>query len=306
MNRIEKIADQDLNDFLIYLEKVLNYSHFTAISYGEDITRFLEFLKKANISKKEVNKDIIRTFILEEINSGLEKISIKRGISACRHFYLYLHRYKDYEDNPFEAITSLKATHKLPEFLTFEEINEFLENNKKRLDKLKDRDQAILELFFSSGLRVSELVDLTLEDINFEDRLLRVKGKGNKEREVPFSNTCKEALINYIKDLRIKLIHSEEERHVFINSRGEKLTSRGVEYIVKKAKEKSGFNLKVHPHMLRHSFATELLANGVDLRVIQEFLGHSSIKTTGIYTHITNEELKQVYKECLPVIRREK
>lgn len=299
INKIDAINDPDLNDFLIYLKEVIKYSEKTARSYGQDIADFLIFLKSSNVKKEEVKKDTILEYRLEQTLRGLQANSIKRSLSALKHFYLYLHQHKGVENNPFEIVTSPKKIKKLPSFLSEKEIIDFLNSNKERNDDLRYRDQAILELLYASGLRCQETIDLKINDINFEERTVKILGKGGKERIVPFSIYAKDAIKEYIEKSRLYLLKDKkDEGYLFLNSRGDKLSERGLEKIVDNCAKKAGFTLKVHPHMLRHTFATELLNNGCDLRTIQEFLGHSSIQTTSIYTHVSYQDLKKTYDEC--------
>lgn len=203
-------------------------------------------------------------------------------------------------------ISSPKGEKKLPDFLTTNEIDLLLDENKKRTDELADRDQAILELLYASGLRASELINLTLQDINMRERIIRVFGKGSKERIVPFSKTARCAIEQYMQESRPKLLtnNPKGENHIFLNSHGEKLTYRGLEYILSEVEKKTGIYLKLHPHKLRHSFATHLLNEGADLRTIQELLGHESIGTTQIYTHVTYSEMKNTYDKSFPRARK--
>lgn len=299
INKIDAINDPDLNDFLIYLKEVIKYSEKTARSYGQDIADFLIFLKSSNVKKEEVKKDTILEYRLEQTLRGLQANSIKRSLSALKHFYLYLHQHKGVENNPFEIVTSPKKVKKLPSFLSEKEIIDFLNSNKERNDDLRYRDQAILELLYASGLRCQETIDLKINDINFEERTVKILGKGGKERIVPFSIYAKDAIKEYIEKSRLYLLKDKkDDGYLFLNSRGDKLSERGLEKIVDNCAKKAGFTLKVHPHMLRHTFATELLNNGCDLRTIQEFLGHSSIQTTSIYTHVSYQDLKKTYDEC--------
>lgn len=300
-NKITKINDVELNDFMVYLVSVLGYSPKTRDSYGEDIADFLLFLQDREVDKKDIDRSLIREYMLDLKMRGLASSSIKRYLSSLKHFYLYLYRYKGYKDNPFETVHSPKQEKKLPSFLSEAEINDFLDSNMTRTDELAIRDQAILELMFASGLRLSETINLKIVDIDYDQRTLRIFGKGSKERIVPFSNTAKNAMQEYQRTLRQKLLLDKKDEGIFfLNSRGEKLTPRGLEYLVSSAARKSGFELKIHPHMLRHTFATELLNNGADLRTIQELMGHESISTTSIYTHVTFEDLKKTYERCFP------
>lgn len=301
-NRIDLVQDSELNDFMIYLTDVIGYSQKTALSYGSDIADFLSFLKENNIEKNEVKVENIRQYLMDLRIRGLEAVSIKRYLASNRHFYKYLHQYKNYPTNPFETIHSPKKKKKLPQFFTQDEINAFLDANEQRKDPLALRDQALLELMYASGLRCSEVINLRISDVDLIHLEVKVIGKGNKERIVPFNEKSKNAIEKYKAELRLKLVDEtlDKDKYLFVNARGEKLTERGLEEIVQQSSLKSGFGQKVYPHMLRHTFATTLLNNGADLRVIQELLGHESISTTAIYTHVTYEDLKRTYEVCFP------
>lgn len=305
---LEKINNSELLSFLLYLEKDLGYSENTFISYGYDINEFLLYLQKENVACEDVKRDVVRFYILSLKQKGNDNASIARKISSLRRFYSYLVRYKGYESNPFEVVSTPKKSKKLPEFFSSLEITMLLEDNKKRTDKLAIRDQAILELLFASGLRVAELISLKFSDIDFEKKEIRVIGKGNKERITYFNDESRKAILEYKSTLRFILLgDKEDDGTVFLNRNGEKFTERGIEYLVKRAAEKSNFPLRVHPHMFRHSFATELMNNDADMRVIQELLGHSSLSTTAIYTDVSFNDLKKTYDECFPsVIKEEK
>ena len=305
-NILDNCPDQDLMDFRQYLEKVLGYSKRTSTSYGFDVASFLNFLSTAKIDKKDVDKDTIRTYLLECNVNGLGRSSVKRALSALRHFYLFLYEQKGYPTNPFETILSPKAQRKLPDFLSHEEINDLLNAMAKRTDDYAKRDQAILELLFASGLRAQEAITLKKEQLDLTERIVHVIGKGDKERIVPFSETAQKALSDYLSLSRPLLLakrktdKGKDEGYVFLNRNGERLTVRGLEFLVQNAAQKAGFTLRIHPHMLRHTFATELLDNGADLRIIQDLMGHSSINTTSIYTHVTYEDLRKTYEKCFP------
>ena len=301
-NKIERIEDEEFTSFLNYLVSVKGYSEKTRLNYGEDIADFLLFLKGENKSKEQVDKEVIHVYLLNLNLEQIDKSSIKRKLSALRHFYKYLYSFKHYQTNPFEIISSPKQNKRLPEFLSYEEVTLLLDSNQKRTDHLAKRDQAILELLFASGLRCSEIVSLRVKDIDYNDMQVRVLGKGNKERIVPFNDVASAALQDYQITLRQRLLQelNKDEEIFFLNNKGEPLSVRGLEYILTQAGIKAGFPLKIHPHMLRHTFATELLNNGADLRTIQEFLGHDSIRTTSIYTHVTYQDLKDTYQRCFP------
>ena len=299
-----KVVTKEVEDFLTYLEKERRFSLHTVESYKEDVSFFVGFLSDNKKSVKEADVALIRGYLLELTNSGLSKSTIKRNIAALKHFYKFLFLRNYISNEPFELITSPKQEEKLPDFLSDDEIVQLLEANRRRTDELSSRDQAILELMFASGLRASEVVNLTLQSLYLRERIIRVFGKGKKERIVPFTNSCRECLEEYLNVTRRKLldknVNRSKENHVFLNSRGEKLTNRGLEYIMEEIEKKTGCYMKLHPHKLRHSFATSLLSKGADLRTIQEFMGHESIGTTQVYTHVTYSEMKSVYDKAFP------
>ena len=299
-----------LQEFYNYLRFELNYSINTVKSYTFDVNLFLNFLAKEGIDLLDIDKNIIRNFMSERLEhetyrGNLEsERSLARRICSLKKFYKFLLNRNYISHNPFLTIKSPKKRIKGPDVLYFSQISELLKANKERNDELASRDQALLEIMFCSGLRCSETVNLTIQAINFANRTLNIKGKGNKERIVPFSENCKESLIDYAKNLRKKLetTSGEKSPYFFLNNKGKKMTTRGLEYIMNSIVKKTGLSLgfKLHPHVLRHSFATNLLENGADLRIIQELLGHSSINTTQIYTHVSKENLTAQYKEFFP------
>ena len=301
-NILNQIKDSNLDDFLKYLINVREYSINTKESYAYDIAEYLLFIKDIPVDKKEIKKEHIQQYLIYLNNRNISKLSIKRRLCAIRSFYKYLVKYKITSSNPFETVTSVKGEKKLPHFLSEKEITELLDSNEKRTDYLKDRDQGVLELMYASGLRASEVISLRLKDIDFDSKMLKVKGKGNKERLIPFNNHAKDALLRYINLTRHELLLKNSDNDsgdiLFLNNNGKQLTRRGIEYLINQVVIKTGFNMKVHPHMLRHSFATELLNNGADLRTIQELMGHSSIATTNIYTHVSFNDLQKTYNKC--------
>ena len=298
---LNQVDDKDLSNFLKYLINVKEYSSNTKDSYAYDIAEFLLFLDSINVDKKNIKKEDIQQYLMYINNRNISKQSIKRRLCALRSFYKYLVKYKIVVSNPFETISSTKGEKKLPHFLSEKEVTELLDSNEKRTDFLKDRDQALLELMYASGLRASEVISLKINDLDLDSKLVKVKGKGNKERLIPFNNHSKNALIKYMSNTRYQLLEKRKEEKetdiLFLNNNGNQLSRRGIEYLINQIVIKTGFNMKVHPHMLRHSFATELLSNGADLRTIQELLGHSSISTTSIYTHVTFADLQKTYNK---------
>lgn len=223
-----------------------------------------------------------------------------RKISTLRSFYRFLNKRNIIPVNPVELI-SLRGNHKnLPEFLYSDEMVKVLKSI-STTTPLGLRNMALLELFYATGMRVSEIANLKLDQIDFELNLILVHGKGNKDRYVAFGEEAKTALNNYLVEARKKLLlHKTDYGYVFLNSNGNRITSRGLEYIIKNIFLNAGVSASVHPHMLRHTFATQMLNNGADLRTVQELLGHESISTTQIYTHVTKQHLCDIYHKYFP------
>ena len=296
------------SEFLTYLKVNRNYSSKTVDSYSRDIEKFFDFLLKEDIYMDKVDTIAIRNFLSEELSNGVSKRSCKRRLSALRQFYRFLLKKGYVNDNPFMYIDSPKQETKYPQVLYKEQVKEILEENRKRKDALAERDQAILSVLYYSGIRASELVNLTIQDVSLSQRIIRVLGKGNKERIVPFSNECKNDLKAYIDNSRKALMGKNKEptKILFLNNQGHQLTTRGLEYILDEIETKTGLFLDLHPHILRHSFATHLLENGADLRTIQELLGHSSLNATQVYTHVTTEAMQKQYDEFFPRAKKNK
>lgn len=287
---MDKIAS-----FLEHLKLDLNYSEKTIQSYEQDIKSFQSYLNSVGHDFEHANPQLIRNFLSQELQEGKTKVTCCRRIAGLRHFYNYLVKQKVVLENPFLFVGAPKKEIRYPEALYLDQVETLFNKNKERDDELKYRDQAIIELLYASGVRVSELVNIKLSSINLKSRTIRVFGKGRKERIVMFSKSCLNTLIEYLD-------HSEHQGndYLFLNSRGEQLTTRGVEYILKEIQNKCGMQLGLHPHLLRHTFATHLLEGGADLRVIQELLGHESINTTQVYTHITEEAMKHQFEMSHP------
>ena len=289
-------------EFVTHLTKERNYSERTADSYARDIEKFFKFLAKEGILFDEVTLPIIRNFLSEELESGVSKRSCKRRLCSLRHFYNFLIKKGYAKDNPFIYIKAPKTDKTYPHALYKEQIEEIFKANAARTDILKSRDQAILEILYYSGIRASELVNLDVQNINIKARVIRVFGKGSKERLVPFSPDCQKAIEDYLSNLRPQLLKKAliPSAALFLNNSGKRLTTRGLEYILDSIETKTGNYVGLHPHILRHSFATHLLENGADLLVIQELLGHTSVNATQVYTHVTEEAMKETYSEYFP------
>ena len=289
-------------EFLDHLLVVRNYSPRTVKSYQEDIDKFCEFIYHEGVMIDGVDVICIRNFLTEELNQGISKRSCKRRLSSLKHFYKYMVNVGYIKDNPFVFVSAPKVETKYPHALYKDQIAELFKRNAERTDELVLRDQAILYLLYYSGIRADELVKLDVQSIAIKDRVVRVLGKGNKERIIPFTADCQKVLKAYIDRERIVLLRKSKDMTpaLFLNAQGERLTTRGLEYILDAIEEKIGLFVGLHPHILRHSFATHLLENGADLRVIQELLGHESINATQVYTHVTEEAMKETYMSAHP------
>lgn len=294
--------NSDLQAFLDYLRFERNYSLHTVDSYQRDISKFLEYAKKEGYDYLEITLTVIRNFLMNERVDGISARSNQRRLVACRKFYDFLLRHDKVKENPFALVKAPKVNVLPPQVLYAQEVTQLFEANKKRTDHLALRDQAILMLLYASGLRVSELVNLTIQDVNNKQRILRITGKGNKTRMVPYSIDAYDAIQKYIQFSRSELSSKNKNpsNALFLSDKGEKLTSRGVEYIVEHIDDKAGTTFRLHPHTLRHTFATQLLDKGADLRTIQELLGHESLNTTQIYTHVSTSKMIDEYKRVFP------
>ena len=287
-----------IDKFIKYLSNQKNYSLCTVEGYKEDLLFLEDFYKKENIDFLKVEYSDIRFFYNYLDDHHYSKNTIARRISSIRSFYKYLAFNNIIKNNPFALASLPKKDKLLPKFLYYNELEELFEVFDLK-DKYGLRDRLILELLYATGLRVSELVNIELKDIDYQDNHIKVLGKGSKERIVYFGSYAEEYLNLYLNYGRSKLI-KKENAYLFINNKGTKLTSRGVELIIKKAIAKTSIKTNVTPHTIRHTFATHLLNEGCDISTVQELLGHESLRATQIYTHITNDELRNTYLKTHP------
>lgn len=296
--------NRTLQEFEDYLRYNRRFSEHTVTAYVSDIEIFYLFLAHQNKSDDEVDKPLIRLFLKDQIDHYVSRRTIQRRLAALRHYYSFLQDKRYIKDNPFLTVVAPKASKALPRVLYEEEMRMIILANEKRTDYLRDRDQLIIELMFATGLRASEVVNLTLQSLNINERFLVVLGKGRKERMVPFTERVQVLLRNYINGLRKELLakrkSSQPTNILLLNAQGNQLTIQGLRYILLSVEKKTGEYVNLHPHLLRHSFATYLLEKGADLRVIQELLGHESINTTQIYTHVSEEKLVSEYYTAHP------
>lgn len=289
------MKNDDLEDYLKYLKYNKNYSDNTIISYRDDILEYLEFLRKECLSLYDVKYSDIR-FLLDYYNNmHLKNLSIRRKISSLKGFYKYLCRMGKTDDNPFSYVTLPKKEKKLPQYLNYNEMIEIFEIIDIS-DILGLRNRLIMELLYATGIRVSELVNIKINDIDLSNRSIVVTGKGDKSRIVFFNDITKKFLEKYIKESK----ENRKSDYLILNNYGKGITTRGIRLIMEKIIKETSIIKNVHPHIIRHTFATHLLNNGCDLLTVQELLGHASISTTGIYTHVTTEHVKDVYYHTHP------
>ena len=291
-----------LEDFLKYIDFEKNDSEYTTINYESDIVEYLEFCSNNKIDYRTITYKQARSYINYLYDQKNDKAStISRKISALRTFYRYLES-KNIENYAFSLLKLPKKGKRLPKFFEYNELEELFHVPDTN-DSLGQRDRLILELLYASGMRVSELVNIKLNDISFGSKTIKILGKGNKERITYYNDITNKYLNKYISNGR-KELNVNNIDYLFLNYRGGHLTTRGVEKILNKIIDKTALNKHITPHMLRHSFATHLLNEGCDLLSVQELLGHASLSATNIYTHITNDRLKDVYLKTHPRARK--
>jgi integrase/recombinase XerC len=291
------------NKYINYLEAERNASRYTVRNYTHDLLDFFSYLKDSEVtSLSEVDKQILRGYLSRLVQDGFAKVSISRKLSAIRSFYRYLLREKLVATSPVAQTSSPKLDKRLPDFLTPVETVRLLEASDLATPQGL-RDRALMELLYASGLRVSELVSLDLGQINLNTGEIRVWGKGAKERVVLIGKPAALALNAYLSQGRPQLLGKKKNNALLINRDGGRLTGRSIQRTLTKYARLAGIKKRVHPHMLRHTFATHLLDGGADLRVVQELLGHANLVSTQIYTHVTKSQAKKVYLSAHPLAR---
>lgn len=290
-----------LKEYLSMLRLEKNLSVNTIASYKSDLMLFLNHLSNSGVDDlNDVNYKHVADFFKQLYNAGLNSSSAARYYSSVKGFFKYLSAMEYITGNAVEKVPPPKLKKNLPEVLTFNEVDSIL-NKPDTQNKLGLRDKAVLELMYACGLRVSELINLRISDLYFNEEIIRVFGKGSKERIVPVGSSAVEWVNNYIKQSRPLLEKkSKSENIVFLNARGTKLSRMGIWKIIDRYLKEAKIEKKAHPHTFRHSFATHLLEGGADLRAVQEMLGHADISTTQIYTHIDRDYIKQVHRDFHP------
>ena len=289
--------------FLDYLKYERNYSDKTIDGYYKDLIIFLEFLNDNNIKKYgEVEYQDIRLYINYLYDLNYSNKTISRHISSIRSFFKYLLSLKIIKDNPCNLISNPKLDKKLPKYLNFEEVEKLL-NAFNTNNYIHIRNSLILELLYSTGIRVSEVCNIKLNDISEIDKSIKILGKGNKERIVYFGSKCSDLLTKYLKE-SYNVLNINNLDYLLLSKSGKKINDRTIRKIIDDASMIAGINIKISPHVLRHTYATHMLNEGADLRSVQELLGHENLSTTQIYTHLTNEKIRNIYLNSHPRARR--
>jgi len=304
---------EEIEGFLEYLLSERGFSHNTIAAYRRNLIMFLDHINHSGVKPEEVNEGVMEKFLIKLKRKGLSTSSRSQILSSIRSFYRYLAIYRSYEKDPSELVGFPKVKRKLPDVLSYREIQAILEAPQGD-GPIAIRDRAMLEFMYATGLRVSELISLYVWDLDFEEKIVRIVGKGSKERLVPFGERAKEAVLHYLKTARPLLLEKKkkktrppktpilrkESRVLFLNRNGESLSRVGFWKILKNYVKKAGIKKRVTPHTLRHSFATHMLQAGCDLRTLQALLGHASLSTTEVYTHLDIAHLKEAHSRFHP------
>ena len=295
--------DKYVNDFLEYLA-FKNQSPYTITSYQTDLKDFQQFIKREALSIVEVDYKIIRNYFVYLYSKNYAKKTIARHISSLRGFYKYLIKTHVITQNPMKLISNPKLDQTLPKFLYTNELEDLLSIPDSKTP-FGMRDAVMLELMYATGVRVSELVSIQIKDIHFYERKIKVLGKGSKERYVLYGSRLQSLLENYLSHIRPILLKEKKNDFLLLNHLGNPLTTAGIRTILNKIVQQGALKYHISPHVLRHTFATHMLNEGADLKSVQELLGHENLSTTQIYTHVSNERLRQVYLNAHPRASKE-
>ena len=290
--------EKQIKLFLKFIETEKKLSSNTLQSYNRDLQQFREYLRDVEVRYTHVHEEHIKNYISELEKMGKKSSTISRNIASIRSFFQFLVRKGKISKDPTEKIQSPKIEKRVPSVLTAKEVELLLEQPKD-IDLKGTRDKAMLEFAYATGMRVTEIISLNVEDINLEEEYVICKN-GARERTIPLGKICKKALQEYLEDARNAMIKSDDEQALFVNVNGKRLTRQGFWKIIKYYKEQAHIDKDITPHVLRHSFATHLLQNGADLKAIQAMLGHSDISSTQIYMQFQDGALKDVYHKAHP------
>ena len=296
----------DIDSFLNYLTVEKGFSKNTVDAYRNDLHQLQEFAEE-EIAKRSImpswadfRRQDMLSYLLNLKERGYVVTTIARKIAATKSFFNFLLAEGRVKDSPTENVTSPKVGKSLPDAISISQVRQLLAQPAERSTPEAKRDRAMLELLYASGMRVSELVSLNLNNVDIEGCYVRCFGKGNKERMIPIHPRAAQTVDEYVKEARPQMVRSDGERALFLNQRGDRLTRQGLWQILKAYAKSAGLGKKVTPHTLRHSFATHMLSGGADLRSVQELLGHANISTTQIYTHLTSEHIRNTYDKAHP------
>ncbi len=295
--------EKEIDRFIEYLKYQRNYSDFTCNNYNKDLNEYNSFILSNKINYKNMDYNEAKEYVIYLNKKNDAKSTISRKLSSLRTFYKYLVLNNKVESNPFLLVSSPKKEKRIPKFINYNNMEEIL-NVPNIKTKEGQRERVILEVLYASGVRVSELVNIKLKDIDFSNKNILIFGKGSKERLVSFGDYALEYINLYLKEGRNLLLDGVKSDYLIVGKKSEKLTTRRVEQIIDDIIKRTSIKLNITPHMFRHTFATHLLDNGCDLLVVQELLGHASLSSTEIYTHVSNEHLREVYLKCHPRNKR--
>ena len=297
---------QDIESFLNYLTVEKGFSGNTVVAYRNDLSQLANFAEEEAVKRgvmpswANFGRQDMLSYLLYLKERGYVVTTVARKVAATKSFFGFMLAEGRIKDNPTENISSPKVGKPLPNAISISQVRQLIDQPAKLSTPEAKRDKAMLELLYASGMRASELVSLNLNDVDTEGCYVRCFGKGNKERLVPIYPQAAQSVKVYLKEVRPLWVHNDEERALFLNQRGDRLTRQGLWQILKAYAKLAGLDKKVTPHTLRHSFATHMLSGGADLRSVQELLGHANISTTQIYTHLTSEHIRRVYDSAHP------
>ena len=284
--------EKEINKFIEYLKYQRNYSDFTCNNYKKDLNEYNSFILNNKINYKNMDYNDAKEYVIYLNKKNDAKSTISRKLSSLRTFYKYLVLNNKVESNPFLLVSSPKKEKRIPKFINYNNMEEIL-NVPNIKTKEGQRERVILEVLYASGVRVSELVNIKLKDIDFSNKNILIFGKGSKERLVSFGDYALDYINLYLKEGRNLLLDGVKSDYLIVGKKSEKLTTRRVEQIIDDIIKRTSIKLNITPHMFRHTFATHLLDNGCDLLVVQELLGHASLSSTEIYTQVSNKKLKE-------------
>ena len=301
VKHLQRIGSETvLDEYISYIRLEKNYSSRTVSEYSNDIHEFFSFLAQEGIADlNDVEYPEARLYITTLYDRGLARKTISRKISSIRSFYKFGNARFGINDSAFRLLHHPKKEERLPAFFYEEELAALFETCYGE-DPKSLRNYALLELLYATGIRVSELASIEMGDIDNSLGIVKVMGKGRKERYVPFGSFAMEAVESYMENSRPVLMKKKSHQSLFVNLRGDPITDRGVRHVLNEMMEEAAVHGKIYPHMIRHSFATHLLSNGADIRTVQELLGHSHLSSTQVYTHITKEHLRKTYMKTHP------